>query len=79
MNLKKLIFISVLFCALFTILPALPNELLEQPLQQDPAILSGQLPNGFTYYIQHNPNPSHLAELRLYVDVGSVVNDDQVV
>ncbi len=76
MNLKKLIFISVLFCALFTTLPALPHELLEQPLQQDPAILSGQLPNGFTYYIQHNPNPSHLAELRLYVDVGSVDEDD---
>ena len=66
----------MLFCALFTTLLALPNELLEQPLPQDPAILSGQLPNGFTYYIQHNPNPSHLAELRLYVDVGSVDEDD---
>jgi zinc protease len=52
---------------------------LAQPVPVDPRITIGYLPNGLRYYIRTNPRPYHRAELRLVVNVGSVVEDpDQV-
>ncbi len=48
-------------------------------LPQDENILSGVLENGIKYYIVENSQPANLAELRLYVDVGSIVEDDDQV
>ncbi|MBW6514761.1 MAG: insulinase family protein [Candidatus Syntrophosphaera sp.] len=76
MKIKPIILSALLLCVLITALSALPPELRGLPLQQDPAILSGQLPNGLSYYIMRNPKPADIAELRLYVDVGSVNEDD---
>ncbi len=45
-------------------------------LRGDPALRSGQLPTGLTYYVLHNSYPAHRAELRLVVDAGSVLEDD---
>jgi zinc protease len=42
----------------------------------DPQITVGMLPNGFRYYIRVNKNPERRAELRLAVDAGSVLEDD---
>ena len=47
-------------------------------LQPDPKIKIGVLPNGLKYYIRENKKPEHRAILRLAVNAGSVLeNDDQ--
>ena len=44
----------------------------------DPAIRTGRLPNGLTYYIRRNPRPEKRALLRLAVKAGSIDEaDDQ--
>ena len=44
-----------------------------QPLPLDPAIRMGKLPNGFTYYIRRNTEPSKRVQLYLVNKVGSVL------
>ncbi|HUE96938.1 MAG TPA: insulinase family protein [Longimicrobiaceae bacterium] len=46
-----------------------------QPIE-DPAVRAGVLANGFTYYIRANAEPPNRAELRLVVNAGSVLEDD---
>lgn len=73
---KRLIFIALLLSIAASVLAILPPETASLPLPSDPAVLSGKLPNGLTYYIMNNPNPKHIAEMRLFVNVGSVNEDD---
>jgi len=47
-----------------------------QPLPLDPAIRTGKLPNGFTYYIRKNTEPKNRVQLYLVNKVGSVLEDD---
>jgi zinc protease len=42
----------------------------------DPLITVGRLPNGFRYYVRENRLPQGRAELRLAVNAGSVLEDD---
>jgi zinc protease len=42
----------------------------------DPAITRGQLDNGLRYFIREHRRPEKRAELRLVVNVGSIVEDD---
>ena len=42
----------------------------------DPRITVGTLPNGLRYYIRANKQPQDRAELRLVVNAGSVLEDD---
>lgn len=42
----------------------------------DPAIKIGKLSNGLTYYIRKNSRPEKKAELRLVVNTGSILEDD---
>ena len=52
---------------------------LTQPLSLDPAIRTGRLPNGLTYFIRRNARPASRAMLRLAVKAGSVDEaDDQL-
>lgn len=46
------------------------------PIPLDPTVLHGRLPNGLTYFIQHNTNPKGQVELRLAVNAGSVEEDE---
>lgn len=47
-------------------------------LPLDPKVRTGVLPNGMKYYIKHNAKPEKRAELRLAVNAGSTMeNDDQ--
>ncbi|HEU4642498.1 MAG TPA: pitrilysin family protein, partial [Gemmatimonadaceae bacterium] len=48
----------------------------DRPLPDNPAVRSGRLPNGLTYYVLPNGYPAHRAELRLVVHAGSVLEDD---
>ena len=53
-------------------LPASP----EIPLAGDTAVVRGVLANGLTYYVRRNAEPRERAELRLVVNAGSVLEDD---
>ena len=47
-------------------------------LKVDPKVTIGKLSNGFRYVIRPNSKPENRSELRLVVDVGSVLeNEDQ--
>jgi zinc protease len=46
-------------------------------LPVDPAVIAGTLPNGVRYYIRQNSRPEQRAELRLVVNAGSILEDEQ--
>lgn len=78
--------IAVLFAAaIFASLPAIvPSVSAAQqvstaastPLPFDPAATVGTLSNGMRYYIRENHKPEKRAELRLVVNAGSVLEDE---
>src|ERR1700753_4036690 len=47
-----------------------------QTIPMDPAVRTGKLPNGFTYYIRNNQEPQKRVQLYLVNKVGSVLEDD---
>ncbi len=49
---------------------------LQDRLPVDPQVEVGKFENGLTYYIRHNEKPENRAELRLVVNVGSVLEDE---
>ncbi len=69
---KKLAGITFVLLFFFTsfILPQ------DQPLPVDKDVVTGTLDNGIKYYIQKNQKPEKRAELRLFVNAGSVLEDD---
>src|SRR5215208_4728224 len=60
--------------------PAIPPAVLAAKLDDvvpiDPQITIGRLPNGLRYYIRLNRQPQGRAELRLAVNAGSVLEDE---
>lgn len=53
----------------------LPTDM-DERLPLDPDIRTGRLDNGLFYMIRHNERPNNRAELRLVVDAGSILEDD---
>ena len=51
-------------------------ESFAQKLQQDPNLVKGTLKNGFTYYIYKNPKAAGQSVLRLFVNAGSLQEDE---
>lgn len=49
---------------------------LQEPLPIDPSVKIAKLPNGLTYYIRKNTRPEKKVELRLVVNAGSILEDD---
>ena len=49
---------------------------LSEVIPMDSAIIAGRLDNGLTYFIRPNRKPENRAELRLVVNAGSVLEDD---
>jgi len=47
------------------------------PLPISPQIIIGKLSNGLTYYIRKNQEPKNRVELRLVVNVGSILENEQ--
>ena len=43
----------------------------QTPLPNDPAVRTGKLDNGMTYYIRYNEQPAQRAEFYLATDVGA--------
>ena len=56
--------------------PAVQSATLDQTVPVDPLITVGTLPNGLRYYIRENRQPQGRAELRLVVNAGSVLEED---
>ncbi len=50
--------------------------LLDKPLPFDPDVLRDTLENGLVYYIRKNTRPEQRAELRLVVNAGSILEDE---
>jgi zinc protease len=74
----------VLIAALALVLAAVPSAAqqaaatarLNEKIPLDPVITAGTLPNGLRYFIRETKRPEKRGELRLVVDVGSIVEDD---
>jgi zinc protease len=49
---------------------------LSAAMPTDPAVATGTLPNGLRYYVRVNRQPANRAELRLAVNAGSILEDD---
>lgn len=49
---------------------------LSMPLPLDPQVVSGRFANGLQYFIRVNKEPANRAELRLAVNAGSLLEDD---
>ncbi|MEZ4700119.1 MAG: insulinase family protein [Rhodothermales bacterium] len=45
-------------------------------LPLDPAVRAGRLPNGLRYFIRHNEEPRNRVEMRLAINAGSLLEDD---
>ena len=56
--------------------PATTAPSLSEELPVDPAVRIGTLPNGLRYYVRRNQRPEKRAELRLVVNAGSVLEDE---
>jgi zinc protease len=65
--------IKIISAALFMALPWLVNA---QSLPLDPAVHTGKLPNGFTYYIRHNTEPKNRVVFYLVNKIGALQEDE---
>ena len=69
---KHLLYIALINVLLFTGVTPAQN----QPLPVDKDLITGTLDNGVKYYIKKNQKPEKRAELRLFVNAGSVLEND---
>lgn len=68
-------FLSIWLLLILAIaLPA--QEALQKPLPLDPAVRTGTLDNGLSYYLRQNAKPENRVELRLAVKAGSILEDE---
>jgi zinc protease len=56
--------------------PPVSTPPLSTPLPVDSKVKIGTLPNGIRYYIRQNPKPEKRAELRLVVNAGSILENE---
>jgi zinc protease len=65
------------FLFALSFLPAAYSQVkLEDKLPIDPNVKVGKFANGLTYYIRKNSRPKNKVELRLVVNAGSILEDD---
>lgn len=55
---------------------ATPARAQEDRIPLDSAVRTGTLPNGLRYYVRRNARPENRLELRLVINAGSVLEDD---
>ena len=67
---------AVVALLLAVLAPQLRAQAPGDPLPLDPAVTLGTLGNGLRYYIRRNARPEERAELRLVVNAGSVLEED---
>ncbi len=78
-KMKKYFIITLTFVYLGFLLPLLSYSQtgdFDKKLPVDEKIRIGKLDNGLTYYIRYNKKPENRAEMRLVVNAGSILEDD---
>jgi len=79
MKLKKHVLSVLTLLVLTSFLATAQKTALDTKIPVDPDLKVGKLKNGMTYYIKKNQKPENRAELRLVVNAGSMMeNDDQL-
>jgi zinc protease len=75
---KRMVWRSLLSMTLVTLLSGLlpAQDNLTDKLPVEPKLKIGKLSNGLTYYIQKNVRPEKKVELRLVINAGSILEDD---
>jgi zinc protease len=69
-------FLRLLFIFIFVTPSLFAQQNLDEKLSIDPNVKIGKLSNGLTYYIRQNKKPEQKVELRLVVNAGSILEDD---
>ncbi|MYA34897.1 MAG: insulinase family protein [Gemmatimonadales bacterium] len=64
----------VLFSSLSA--PGAAGQAPADPIPPDPAVIAGTLDNGLRYFVRENDQPENRAELRLVVNAGSILEDE---
>ncbi len=70
---------KLLFSLLITLIWMIQGVIAQTPsgvLSLDPSVKVGKLDNGLTYFIKYNNKPERKVELRLAVNAGSILEDD---
>ena len=62
--------------ALLALPASLPAQDRDAPLPVAPQVTTGTLANGIRYFVRQNSRPEHRVELRLVIQAGSVLEDD---
>lgn len=74
---NKFIQTLIALVAILMLLPAImTGQGYNSPIPIDNTVVHGKLQNGLTYYIKHNAQTQHKAELRLVLNVGSTLETD---
>ena len=67
---------AVVGCGAFALPAAGQAPALDDPLPPDPEVVTGVLDNGLRYFVHENGSPENRALLRLVVNVGSILEDE---
>jgi zinc protease len=70
------LFVLILSACVFTGQDTDKKIDLNAPLPVDPSLIQGQLDNGLKYFIKENHKPENRAELRLVINAGSILEDE---
>lgn len=73
---RSLLFLILPFVSFFSLSLVGAEESLNGPIPIDSAVIIKKLPNGLTYYIRQNAKPENRIELRLAVNAGSALEDE---
>ncbi|MBU2929503.1 M16 family metallopeptidase [Winogradskyella psychrotolerans] len=82
---KKLVFSTAILLCLTLVFPLNAQVVATKskatynpsdPIPTDSNVKTGTLENGLTYYIQNNPKPENKVELRLVINAGSILEDE---
>lgn len=73
-KIKAVIFMYLGFCVNGLLAQTTIN--LNKEIPVDPTVKIGKLSNGLTYYLKQNKKPADKAELRLVINAGSVLEDE---
>ena len=68
--------LSLATLVLLLVAPLAAQPMASSPLPFDPAVRTGTLDNGLKYYVRANTEPEGRAELRLAVNAGSILEDE---
>lgn len=69
-------FFFAFMAAIFPLFGLMAQIDLKQPIPTDPEVRIGKLDNGLVYYLRYNKMPANRMEMRLAVNAGSILEDE---